>query len=320
MNIFLLILIIISSVFINAKESFELKIKKITFDYARAAELIENQTLTTDIENNNVFISNFFNETGLYSKRAIKKFTQSLNSIKKLATKKNIPQEQIIFVNTSILRLEKIQQFIAKHANTYYAEKIYNEIEEIYHCIDEQDENILDQPKLLDISTQKNRSLYHFVKKINLDIRRLHALLALENIADKTIIKLNNLLTKTSILQERFVETSIYKQQLRRTRWLKACGIVFVPMIFIFPIVALYAIIAPITMMATVPALIFGAPVLGLVYASLIVSIVTTVQDIKEAREFEIPVEARSIFSLVSWQGWIIQIGISVPLIISAII
>lgn len=42
MNLLLLILIIISSVFVNAKETFELKIEKITFNYLRAAELLEN--------------------------------------------------------------------------------------------------------------------------------------------------------------------------------------------------------------------------------------------------------------------------------------
>ena len=116
------------------------------------------------------------------------------------------------------------------------------------------------------------------------------------------------------------METPIYKQQLRKTRWLKACGIVFVPMALFVPLVVLVGCLSPLSLIITIPELIIVAPILGLLYASLIVSIVTTIQDVKEAEKYEIPVESRSIFSLVAWQGWVIFIGVRIPIFISAII
>ena len=318
MNFFLLILIIISSVLVNANNHFEQKIAKISSPYEQAMKLLENKIPVANVENNAKFIFDFFNLTNLYTKRNIKKFKQSLAAIKKLSTRKNISSEQTIFANVLILKLENIQQFIIEHAGEHYAHKIYNQIESIYHDIETENVNILDELSFL--NPKNNRALYHFVKKIHLDIRRLTALLSLENVTDTTIIKIDNLLKKISILKEKIMETPIYKQQLRKTRWLKACGIVFVPMALFVPLVVLVGCLSPLSLIITIPELIIVAPILGLLYASLIVSIVTTIQDVKEAEKYEIPVESRSIFSLVAWQGWVIFIGVRIPIFISAII
>lgn len=322
MNIFLLITILLSSAFLHANNIFEKTLEKITYPYWQAAELLESAGEACQVES--LFISNFFEQTKLYTKKPIKKFKQSLNLVKKLSKRKRLSTDQIIFANRQILKLELIEEFIIKHASTYYADRVYNEIETMYHYLDENAENLVDtlieKPWLIHLTTMAHRNLYHVVKKIDLDVRRLQALTTRINISDDMLKKINSLTAKALTIKTILTESKLYKKQLRQTRWLKACGI-FVPLFILCPVLfSLGSLMSLNVAIIYIPILIFAAIVIGLIYAATIMSIIATVQDIQEAKNYDIPVHARSVFSLVSWQGWLIFIGIRIPFFIFAII
>ena len=308
MKRFLLVLALVFSVLVEASSKFEQKIERLARPYDKAAEFLAD--VNPSLKCSETVAVKFFDQFGLYKKNDKKKFERSLKSLKKLATKKNLQRDERYFIENKIAQLDKIQKFIVDYAATYYPRMVYNEIAGQYNYIDEQSDIvvdlIIDKPWLLNIATAKDRGLYHFVKKIDLDQRRLTFLLTQTRVKDDLAVEIHQLIAKLTILKDIIVESPEYKKQLSKTRWLKACGIVFVPMLFFIPTILLYAAVAPITMALTIPTMIVFAPLTGLVQASFWAALVTTVQDIKEVRKYEIPVHARSVFSLVAWQGCVI--------------
>ena len=280
--------------------------------YQRAVKFLDN--LDPALTINETVAAQFFNKFDLYKRRDKQKFERALRSVKKMAHKNNLQHNERDFIAHSIRDLEKVENFIVEYATTYYARMVYNDIASHYSYADDDSDiivdMIVDKPWLLNIPSAKDRGLYHFVKKIDLDVRRLSVLFSHRDLPKDIEISIDQLITKLTVLKDKIVVTSEYKKQLSKTRWLKACGIVFVPMLFLVPFGLLMACTAPASVQVVATGvMILLSPIIGLLYATTYASLVTTIQDIREAREYDIPMHARSVFSLVAWQGWAILIG-----------
>ncbi|MBP6869376.1 hypothetical protein KBC04_00615 [Candidatus Babeliales bacterium] len=288
-RILLLFCCMFGSVFF-AKDHAEKQIEKLVTPYEPAIEFILSLDPSRKVNDHDIFL--FFNKYGLFQKKDIKKFKSSLSIVKRLTYKKKTLLKYRHHLENLIDNLEKVQNFITAHSTTYYALLTYYEISAFYYYIDEQHADVVglmtSQSNKLGLPTMQGRGLYKFVKKIDLDLRRLTALFVQNNLSDDFIVKINNLKTKLVTLKNKIIITSVYKSQLRKTRLLKACGVITL-ISFTVAYAAYFAV-----SLSSVP---LWAVIFNPVYVWIVVPLCITVQELQESSKYNIPVHSNSLFS-----------------------
>lgn len=271
----------------------ESKIDKLGQPYEIAVESLA--TLQTRAQLDDYTIYKYFTDSGLSSKKDRKKFDRSLEKIKELAKNNNLSVDQKNKINFLIDNLDKVQNFVVEYATTDYA---YYDIAAYYHYVNEQEANLIDI--LMETSTQltlpsmHGRGLYKFVKKIDLDLRRLNALFVNNRLSDSIVFKIKQLKNKLLIIKDVVEGSYEYQQQVTKTRWLKA-SVLLIPIVM-FIAVFITAIISPADGIVAVA--VFVVYFIPLLLGSFIISVIgINIRDVYEARKYDIPVRGTSIFS-----------------------
>lgn len=206
------------------------RIERLVEPYEQAINFIMNVDNTCQVKDHDIFM--FFNTTNLYEKKDVRKFNRVVHMVKKLTYTKKSLLESRNELELLIDNLEKVQKFIVDYAATHYALITYYEIAASYYYIDEHHADvtnlIMQQSEKFGLPSMQGRGLYKFVKKIDLNLRRLTALFAQNIISDEVAVKANQIKTKLITLKSKIVENSQYKVQRSKTRWLKAFGIIVV--------------------------------------------------------------------------------------------
>jgi len=289
----LLVFAILLPVFACASYKVESKIDKLARPYEKAVESLAS--LDTKAQLDDYTIYQYFTESGLSTHKDRKKFHRSLEKIKVLAKNNNFSAEQANKIDFLIDNLNKVQNFVVEYATTDYA---YYDIAAYYHYVSEQEANLIDI--LIETSTQlmlpsmHGRGLYKFVKKIDLDLRRLNALFVNKRLSDSIIFKMKQLKNKLLIIKDAVEGSYEYQQQVTKTRWLKA-SVLLIPIVM-FIAVFITAIISPANGIVAVAA--YVVYFIPLLLGSFIISVIgINIRDVYEARKYDIPVRGTSIFS-----------------------
>lgn len=293
MKKFLLVLALFSISFIDAINSAEKRIVRLLQPYDEAVDFIINLDPLRQVNDHDVFV--FFNKHGLYQKKDVRRFNSTFRVVKKLIYTKKSLYKNREKLELLIDNLEKVKNFIVDHAATYYALITYYEIAASYYYIDEQHDAVVNlivqQSDKLGLPRMQGRGLYKFVKKIDLDLRRLTALFAQNTVSDDLILKMNAIKTKLVILKAKIVENPIYKSQLSKTRWLKAFGLLL-SLIPICIAAGFFNAMLPGSLASSyLLALICAIPILFLTQA------VVTMHELYESSRYNIPVHSNSLFS-----------------------
>ena len=297
MKRFLTILMIFAVSLAHATSYGEKRIARLIKPYEKAMDFITDLDPERQVNDHDVFV--FFSKNDLYEKKDVKKFKSALRIVKRLTYTKKSLRENRQQLELLIDRLEIVQNFIVQYATTYYALITYYEIAANYYYIDEQHNAVVDviiqqSDKLGLPDMQKNRGLYKFVKKIDLDLRRLVALFAQNIISDDLVVKMNQLKTKLIILKSKIVISFEYKSQLSKTRWLKAFGAIVVPFLIVLPISCFSLLFLQ------APALEFFLECQAIGYFSVFIatSWFITCKELHESSKYNIPVYKSSVISL----------------------
>ena len=278
----------------------ESRIEKIVYPYQEAMNFVLSLDPARAVNDHDVFM--FFNKHGLYKKQDIRRLQRTVRIVKKLIqSKKSLPEVQAK-ITVLLYDLEKVTKFVAAYATTYATLITYYEIAAYYYYIDEQHAHVVDflmeQSEKIGLPKMHKRGLYKFVKKIDLDLRRLTGLFTKEIISDDLVVKMNQTKSKLLTLKNKIVINAEYKQQLSKTRLLKAFGIIIAPAILLGMVYGSYifwiclsgtgyfgANEAMIGAVATLSTLIFT------------VSLGITIQQLRESSKYNIPVHSTSLFS-----------------------
>ncbi len=225
MKRFILLFSMVSASFLIGTSRLEKRITRLIKPYEKAIEFVINLDPARPINDHDTFM--FFNKNGLYQKKDVRKFNSVVRTVKRLTYAKKFSSENRGQLELLIAHLEKVQNFIVQQATTYYALITYYEIAAFYYYIDEQHADVVNliiqqSEKLGEPNMQQGRRLYKFVKKIDLDLRRLTALFAQNLVSDDLVVKMNGIKTKLLILKSKIVVSNLYKAQLSKTRWLEA--------------------------------------------------------------------------------------------------
>ena len=266
------------------------RIEKLAQPYEQAIEFIVKLDTVRQIQEHDIFL--FFNTNDLHERKNIRKLNRAVSHVKKLVYSKKSSLENMQEVEHLVNNLEKVQKFVVEYASTYYALVVCHEITAFYYYIDEQNQFvasiIANQSEKLGLPSMKGRGLYKFVKKIDLDLRRLTALFAQNIMTDNLALKANQIKTKLVVLRSKIVESSEYKTQVLKTRFLKALG-VMTPFIAVITGAVLsncvFSSFAALELCITLP-LILGA------------SAIVTGKEMRESTKYNIPVHSTSVFSL----------------------
>jgi|GEM_PF-1034360 len=287
------ILTLFSSVAICSLRQSEKKIEKLSRDYENTFELAMNLESQSSIDDYAIF--KFFHEAGLSTVKARNKINKSLQSMKVLYENGNFSFNQRNKLSFLLDNLYKVQNLIVQYATNDYA---YYDIAAYYHYVDENQPDVV--VVLMEISTQlmlpsmHGRGLYHFIKKINLDLRRLNALFVSNALSHDMTLKVNQLKNKLLLLREHIIESLEYQEQAKQTRWLKAVGL-------LIPVVAALTIVL---MICITPSYVASIAV-GIMFVSILVGLTVifpvigiTIKELRESNKYQIPVHTDSCFSL----------------------
>ena len=274
----------------------ERKMNRLIEPYQGAIAFIDDMDQSRAVNDHDVFI--FFNRHGLYKKRDIKKLHTTIRIMKSLLRAKKIAPDVKNKITVQLCNLIKIIEFINVYASTYAALITYYEISAYYYYIDEQHGSVIDllmeQSEKLGLPTMKKRGLYAFVKKINLDLRRLQSLFTQEIISDDLVVKMNQVKRKLLVLKNKIIISSEYKAQHSKTRWLKAVG-VLLPVI-LFGALFISGII-PIWSSQAVAYKFFPDYFIAELLCYPFVGLGISIHEFKEASKYNIPVHSSSLFS-----------------------
>lgn len=268
------------------------RIEKLIFPYEKVIDFFDCLDSSGNIHDQDVY--SFFTTSNLYQKKEIRKFHRILRIIKHVTYSKKSLYKHRKELELLINKLEKIQKFVVDYATTYYALITYYEIVSSYYYIDEDDEavvNVIMQGfDKLGLQSMRGRGLYKFVKKIELDLRRLQALFFQNMISDELIVKINKIKTKLVIFKGKIIESSEYKKQLMKTRLLKAIGVSILFFAIIVPINIVLNEMLPVASSFVHPLIFRSSPV-------PIIGTVITIQEMNESTKYNIPVHSTSLFS-----------------------
>lgn len=306
----LVMFFLISSICINASNRFDLKVENLARPYKKAGDFVFNYNISEVIDGESISVLYGFSQYNF------KKLDQSLQQATKLIRSRRLMPYQVSNLKILINKLEKIKSFIIDYEGliTYY------EIASTYHEIDMNDDNIVDyllQKSLqLGLPSMKGRGLYKFVKRIDLDQRRLCALLEYGTTNHDVVIKIQELQQKIQKLRIKIICSSQYATQIGKTRFLKAFGILLFPFVWgcycAIQFMYIYNQIQIATSFVGLLLLIILLPVL-IIYYLMIASVgflisvpviiiptivATTIHDCKQAAQYNIPKERSSVFSL----------------------
>ena len=269
----------------------EKRIAKLVRPYKNAIDFVLSLDSIGHANDHDIFI--FFNNNQLHKKKDIKKLSRTLNSVKKMQDLKKLSRYNSSELKSLICNLEKVEVFVKQHASSYYALKVYNEVMEFYKPVDSKIDSvvnlIMSQSKSLGFSSMQGRGLYKFVKKIDLDLRRIAALFVQNTLSDDLVVKINALKTKLVLLKSKITMSSIYKSQLNKTRWLKAIGIMMY-LTLISLVVIFFNGVLPGTSSLSISWL--ALPLIFIVRSGV------TVKELNESMKYNIPVHSTSV---VSW-------------------
>lgn len=288
------ILLLLTSCIMSV-DRLERRIDKLVKPYQRALDFIVALDPVHQVNDHDVFV--FFNQNKLYKKQDLRKLKSTMRIIKRITcTKKSLPQNQAK-IAVLLHDLGRVVDFIENYATTYAGLITYYEITAHYYYIDEQHEQVVDllmeQSEKLGLPTMKKRGLYKFVKKIDLDLRRLTALFTQEIISDDLVVKMNQIKRKLGILKSKIIVSSDYKAQLSKTRWLKAFGV----LVLLTPCGLLGLFVA------TCGTSFLGGPIVVSAFPAIVGPFVITyvgitAQELRESTKYSIPVHSTSLFSL----------------------
>ncbi len=273
------------------------RIEKLAQPYQQAMQFVASLDSVSHVNDHDIFI--FFNKYGFYKKQDITKLHRTVRILKNMMAVKKLSQEAQAKAAVFVYDLEKVASFVADYAPTYQGLITYYEIAAYYYYIDEQHAHVVDflleQSEKIGLPNMHKRGLYKFVKKIDLDLRRLTALFAQEIISDDLVVKMNQTKTKLLILKSKVVMSSQYKYQLSKTRWLKAFGIILLP-ISIGLTCGLIAVIYGSHVLTTNVFIGTVSSVAMLGFLGAVIGI--TAQELEESTKYNIPVHSTSLFSL----------------------
>jgi len=296
MKRFLLVFALILPVFVDASYKAEKKIDKLARPYEKAVESLA--TLQTRAQLDDYTIYQYFTESGLLTKKDQRKFDRSLKMIKTLVKINTFSLSQKNKISFLIDNLDRVYNFIIEHASTHYA---YYDIAGYYHYVDEQQsdlaEVLMEKSTQLMLPSMHGRGLYKFVKKIDLDLRRLNALFINNNLSDAEILKINQLKNKLLTLKSNLTDSFEYERQLRKTRWLKAVGV----FVWIIP----FILFIPSFIMIILPAPTYVYVCQQLIVGSYLITMLSiTVKEMHESTKYQIPVHSTSLFSFFRPWFW----------------
>ncbi len=288
--------LLVSTFGMFSTDRLERKMNRMIEPYQGAIAFIDNVDPSRAVNDHDIFI--FFNRNGLYKKKDIKKLHTTIRIMKSLLRAKKIAPDVKNKITVQLCNLIKITEFVKLYASTYAALITYYEISAYYYYIDEQHGSVIDllmeQSEKLGLPTMKKRGLYAFVKKINLDLRRLQALFTQEIISDDLVIKMNQVKRKLLVLKNKIIISAEYKAQHTKTRWLKAVG-VLLPLILS---TSLFIVgLLPIWSSQVVAYKIFPDYFLGEFLCYPFVGLGISIHELKEASKYNIPVHSTSLFS-----------------------
>ena len=240
MKKFLSIMFLFLTSSIMSLDRLDHKVDRLTKPYLPAMNFVTSLENDHEINDHDIFV--FFSNYGLCQKKDIRKLKNTIQAIKRLAkNKKSLPETQAK-IGILIEDLQAVVNFIANYAKVYRALATYYEISARYYYIDEQHPGVvntlIEQSEKLGVSLMKNRGLYLFAKKIDLDLRRITALFMQQNISDDFAIKLNCTKKKLLELQIKIKNSVEFKKQRSKTRRLKFVGVMLIPLLVYVPIFA----------------------------------------------------------------------------------
>ena len=307
MKRFLLVSAFLLPVFVAASYKAEKRIDKLARPYETAVESLAALQTISQLDDYTIY--KYFTESGLSTKKDQRKFDRSLKMIKALARINTFSFSQKNKISFLIDNLDRVHNFIIEHASTHYA---YYDIAGYYHYVDEQQSDLAEI--LMETSTQlmlpsmHGRGLYKFVKKIDLDLRRLNALFINNNLSDAEILKINQLKNKLLTLKNDLTDSFEYQRQLSKTRWLKAAGVLSI--IIIIPVVsALVGLVIALNIYgvfayAATDVLVNKFIIIALWSSILIPSVAITVKEMHESTKYQIAVHSTSLFSFFRPWFW----------------
>ncbi len=234
----------------------------------------------------------FSQKTQLYQKSDIKQIGKVISKMCALQKKyKSLEkQEEVALL---VQKLEKAQKYIVESATTYYAYIVYRDINQYYETINVMGADIILQINaclaLQGKSVFKGRSLYQYVQKINIDSTRLHALFGHVTVSDDLVLQINALKIKLDKLKAKIITTAEYRSQRRKTKLLKAFGLVLGGVVLV---------VAPGVSLVTVSS-VTGFYLTSWLSASVIVVAycTVTVSELRTSMKYNIPVVSHSLFS-----------------------
>ncbi len=281
--------ILFGSVFYGA-DRLDRKIEKIAKPYQPAIAFLANLDNAAAVQDHDIFV--FFNNFGLHTKNDVRKLQSAMKILKRFAASSKASHDTQIKLNVLLHDLQGVAQFARQYAANYQSLVAYYEISAYYFYIDEQHPAIvsmlMQQHEQLGLPSMHKRGLYKFVKKIDLDLRRLTSLFTKNTTSDELVVKLNQLKRKLITLQSSIHASAEFKAQQSKTRWLKFFGVFVVPVVLFSPLIvaaSLGAVAGPLYIF--VPAVILYP----------FVSFSMAIHELKESSKYDIPVHSTSLFS-----------------------
>lgn len=300
MKRFLFSLSLIFASFAFGIDRLESRIEKLVEPYQSAVDFVLNLDPARAVNDHDIFM--FFNKNGLYKKQDLRKLQRTIRIGKRLIqSKKSLPEIQHNLAGI-LNDLEKVAKFVAQYAPIYEALITYYEITAYYYYIDEQHpqvvEFLMEQSEKIGLPKMHKRNLYKFVKKIDLDLRRLTALFTKPITSDDLVVKMNQTKAKLLTLKNKIIVSAQYKEQLSKTRWLKAFGVIIAPAILLGMVYGSYMFWICLSGTGCLGAgeavIIAGATLLTLGFA---VTLGITMHELRESSKYDIPVHSTSVFS-----------------------
>jgi hypothetical protein len=300
MKRFLFSLSLISASFAFGFDRLERRIEKLVQPYQAAMDFVVGLDPARVVNDHDVFM--FFNKNGLYKKQDVRKFERTVRIVKNLMRSKKLLPEVHTKIAGILYELETVGNFVTAYASTYAALITYYEIAAYYYYVDEQHPQVVDflmeQSEKIGLPKMHKRNLYKLVKKINLDLRRLTALFTKPTTSDDLVVKMNQTKVKLLTLKSKIIVSAQYKEQLSKTRWLKAFGVIVAPAILLGMVYGSYMLWICLSgtgcLGADEAAIIAGTTLLTLLFA---VTLGITMHELQESSKYDIPVHSTSTFS-----------------------
>jgi hypothetical protein len=283
------------SLFTCAGNRLDKRVARLVKPYEAAMDYV---TLHQDESMTENVVFDFFQQTNLCKKNDIKQIKLVISKMYHIQ-KKETSLEKKQKIAEIIEKLEKVTKFIVESATTYYAFIVYRDIVESYERIDVTQDDVLLQVNaalaLRGKSVFKGRSLYQFVKQIDIDSTRLKELFGQVVLSDNLVLQINALKIKLDTLKTKIIATQEYRSQQRKTRLFKSIGVIFA-----FLVVAIATTINVIVVCV--------APAQGLyinpawtswafftVFAGT--CCIVTASELRTSMKYNIPVKSHSLFS-----------------------